>query len=83
MITEESKDFICPQIWMKMRCGVVRLQKVLDWQNFHFTLLPHRRVVLQAGLFVGFCDFAFSSGQNDRVGIVLGRVKVLFQSDQA
>ena len=38
---------------MKMRCGVVRLQKVLDWQNFHFTLRPHRPVVLQAGLFVG------------------------------
>ena len=38
---------------MKNKCGVVRLQIVLDWQNFHFTLLSDRRVLEKAGLYVG------------------------------
>jgi len=52
-IKKEPKDCFSPQIWMKKRWSVVRLRKVLDWQNFHFTLRPHRPVILKAGLFVG------------------------------
>ena len=34
---------------------------------------PRKRVILDDG----FCDFAFGSAQNDRVGGILRRVKVL------
>ena len=36
------------------------------------TLSPRKRVILDDG----FCDFAFSSAQNDRIGSIMLRMKV-------